>query len=102
MSELSVVSPGRFSLIGEINKESVPGLVDRGWAALADHDGKDLLVDLSGVNHADSAALAMLLSWVRRSRNDGKDLSYYQFPEDLMALARVCGVDTLLPLAEPV
>ncbi|MTI14849.1 STAS domain-containing protein [Sansalvadorimonas verongulae] len=98
MGELTPMSPGRFALTGVVNKDSVPKLVDSSWAALAKDPARDLVVDLSGVDHADSSALAMLLSWVRRARQSEKELAFAQIPDDLMALARVCGMDELLPL----
>ena len=100
MSELAPVSEGCFALIGTVNKDTVPELVNNGWAALASQSVNTLVVDLSEVKQADSSALAMLLSWGRRSRQGGKELTFEQIPEELMALARVCGMDELLPLAE--
>lgn len=100
MSELDLVSDGCFALTGTINKDTVPELVDSGWASLASQSTGSLVVGLSEVRQADSSALAMLLSWVRRARQDGKTLTFDQIPEELMALARVCSMDELLPLAE--
>ena len=100
MSELALVSDGCFALTGAVNKDTVPELVDSGWASLASQSVGSLVVDLSDVRQADSSALAMLISWVRRARQDGKVLTFDHIPEELMALARVCGMDELLPLAE--
>ena len=59
----------------------------------------DLVVDLSGVTQVDSAALALLLSWVRAARNAGRSLSIDQPPAALVSLASLYDVDTILPLA---
>lgn len=54
------------------------------------------VVDLSGVSHADSSALAVLLDWLRTSRKAGGSLKFVALPESLQSLARLYGIDTLL------
>lgn len=54
------------------------------------------LVDLSGLAHADSSALAVLLALMRRAAAEGRSLTLAAIPEKLTALARVYGIDGLL------
>ena len=99
MSELSLIVPGRFALAGVINKASVPDMVDSGWEIIARGvEGNRVTVDLSAVHKADSAALAMLLAWLRKSRQHSIDLILQGMPGELSALARVCGLDEILVL----
>ena len=100
MSELTLITPGCFVLSGAVNKDSVPHLVESGWKTLTEDAGDNWVVDLSGVGQADSSALAMLLSWVRSARQEEKAIVFAHIPDELMALARVCGMDELLPLSE--
>jgi phospholipid transport system transporter-binding protein len=54
------------------------------------------VVDLSAVSHADSSGLAVLLAWLRTSREAGGSLKFVGLPESLQSLARLYGIDTLL------
>jgi ABC-type transporter Mla MlaB component len=57
-------------------------------------------VDLRGITHADSSALAVMLALLRRATREGRTLVFAGMPDALVALARVYGVDELL-LAVP-
>ena len=54
------------------------------------------MVDMSGLMHADSSALAVLLALSRRATAEDRPLSLGALPEALLALARVYGIDELL------
>jgi len=53
-------------------------------------------VDLGGMAHADSAALAVLLALRRRAEAEGRKLAFAGVPPMLDSLARVYGIDTLI------
>ena len=57
-----------------------------------------LLVDLAAVTEADSAALALILDWVRAARGAGQTITVRNLPAGLVSLAALYGVDSLLPL----
>ena len=57
-----------------------------------------LLVDLAAVTAADSAALALILDWVRTARGAGQTITLSNLPDGLVSLAVLYGVDSLLPL----
>jgi ABC-type transporter Mla MlaB component len=54
------------------------------------------VVDLSGLMHADSSALAVLLALSRRAAAEDRPLTLAALPDPLLALARVYGIDELL------
>ena len=54
------------------------------------------VVDLSGLVHADSSALAVLLALSRRAMAEDRPLTLAALPEALLALAHVYGIDELL------
>ena len=58
-----------------------------------------LHVDLSAVTEADSAALALLLDWLRSARAAGHPFSVGGLPAGLRSLAALYGVDELLGCA---
>lgn len=89
---------GSVRLKGALTVETVPTLAAEG---LPDADGTACFhLDLSGVHHADSAGLALLVDWLASARAAGCELVFEQAPAQLVAIARVSGVAGLLSLAD--
>jgi len=61
-----------------------------------------LEVDLSRVEAVDSAAVSLLLSWLRSSQRNSVSLCFSHVPENLLSLARLYGVAELLPMCSDV
>lgn len=59
----------------------------------------DWVLDLSAIGTADSAALALLLEWQRRTREQGASFSVRGLPAGLRSLADLYGLDEILPVA---
>lgn len=95
-ARLEAVSPGHYRLIGELDFDSVPALARRGGELF--REPGDVQVSLAGVARVDSAGLALLVDWLREASRRGCRIGFSQVPEQLLALARVSGVDELLPL----
>ncbi len=58
----------------------------------------DLAFDLAAVAEVDSAAVALLLEWQRQAIARGGRLALTGVPADVVSLARLYGVDSLLDL----
>ena len=56
------------------------------------------VVDLSEVTELDSSLLAVLLAWLRDAKAKEHELAFARLPEGLQTIARLYGVDALLPL----
>ena len=67
-------------------------------AAVAGGSGP-LSVDASGVRAFDSSTIALLMQAGRLAAAAGRSVQVQGAPEGLVGLARLYGVDTLLPLA---
>ncbi len=93
---LEAVSPGHYRLIGELDFDSVPALAGRS-EELFSGDGS-VQVSLDAVGRGNSAGLALLVDWLREARRRGRNISFTNVPSQLLALARVSGVDELLSL----
>jgi phospholipid transport system transporter-binding protein len=61
-------------------------------------EGKEWVVDLAQVEAADSAAVSMLLGWLRNAQRHGANLSFVNVPDNLRSLADLYGVAEALPL----
>ncbi len=91
---LTETGNGRWLLEGELNFSSVlevPGTPFTGLTA-----GREIQVDLKGVTRTDSAGLALLLEWQRESERVGKAITFIHVPEQLLAIASLCGLDEIL------
>ena len=56
-------------------------------------------LDFSGVDDVDSAAVSLLLEWVRQAERLGVKLRISHLPDNLQCLVKVYGVEDLLPAA---
>lgn len=81
-------------LDGALTMATVGAHVEAGRAKAA---SGDLIVDLSAVGEADSAALALLFDWMRATRDGKHTLTVTGLPAELRSLAALYGVDELLP-----
>lgn len=94
------LSPGYYRLDGDVVISGVMQVLEEGEAIFAEEPGSDITVSLAGLRRTDSAALGLLVVWLRWCQAHGKGLHLSQIPESLDALARICEVETLLPVAE--
>lgn len=93
----------RLAVTGEVGFEGASAMAEAGTAWLVDRPaGSEVVFDLSGVGRVSSAALSVLLEWTRQARDAGVEVSVVRLSAPLERLTRVAGLDTLLPLAEPV
>lgn len=89
---------GRMAVRGRLTIETVPALFETGLQHLA---ARDMVVDMSEVEAVDSAAVSMLLGWLRAAQRNNRTLRVTGLPEDLVSLARLYGVADLLPQQAP-
>lgn len=85
---------GRLVVRGRLTIATVPALFEAGLQHLT---SEDLLVDFSQVEAVDSAAVSMLLGWLRAAQHSQHTLRVAGLPEDLLSLANLYGVAELLP-----
>lgn len=93
---LTTGKDGNWSIHGELVFATVPGLLTQASRLF---DGQqDLVIDLSGVTHSDSAGLALMLEWLDECRQAGRGLQLQTPPQSMLDIARVSNVSDLLPL----
>ncbi len=89
---------GRFAVSGALTLETAASALaagDRLCSAAASVE-----IDLSGVDAADSAGLAVLLEWVRGAKLHGRRLRLHSIPPMLAAMSGICDVEAVLRAAE--
>lgn len=85
----------RMGLSGYLDFDTVPGL-SRKLKALFHHAGT-MEVDLAGVEHANSAGVALLVEWIVMARQANNEIRFLNMPEQMRAIARVSGLENVLP-----
>lgn len=97
MAEIVRTDVGRMQLCGVLNLASVSALLEdvEGLA----YDASSVVVDLKAVEHADSAGVALLLAWMRHARRAEREIRFINMPTQMLNIARVSGLDEVLPLA---
>jgi phospholipid transport system transporter-binding protein len=84
----------RMIVSGPVTLANAGPLLEEGRRHLADGVQS---VDLAEVSEMDSALLGLLLAWVREARLHERSLQFTNLPESLRTIARLYGVDRLLP-----
>jgi len=93
----------RLMIEGPITMETAASLLDagRGLCGQIECSG-GRVIDLSGVTAVDSAALSVVLAWMRAARQNGSTLRLEGVPQQLQSLAALYDLGDLLPLGAEV
>jgi len=93
-SGLQAGADGAIAVIGDMSIHAIPRLYRESQALLTGE--QDQTLDLSGVNHADSAGFALLLEWKSWAQRAGHRLDIVNPPSTLLTVARLAGADGLM------
>ena len=86
----------RMMLAGPVTLANVASVLEEGRRHL---QAGVRQVDLGEVTEMDSALLALLLAWLREAREGQREIAFANLPESLQTIARLYGVEELLPAA---
>jgi phospholipid transport system transporter-binding protein len=86
--------PGDYQLAGSLDFASVAVLLKQGYDWLG--SGSRVEVSLAGVTHCNSAAIGLLLEWLRQARSRKTTLRFRDIPAPLVEIARASEVQDLL------
>lgn len=93
MSKLNIIDQGsgEFIIDGDLTFASIDKDTVKSFAFLS--SAKEISIDLSKVNNTDSAGLALMIEWIKYSRQHRLHLSFKNIPEQLLTLAKLSGFD---------
>ncbi|KPK56046.1 MAG: hypothetical protein AMS22_02475 [Thiotrichales bacterium SG8_50] len=97
--EIVRAEQGDWCVAGELSLGSVPAAQRVAAGELLTSPGP-WHIDLARVARSDSAGLALLVEWVREARERGIDVGFRHMPEQMRAMARVSGLEDILPLLD--
>ena len=87
---------GRVVVSGPVTLANVAAVLDQVRPHL---DEGVRTLDLGEVTDMDSSLLAAMLAWLREARRHERELVFANLPEALRTIARLYGVDGLLPVS---
>ena len=90
------IAGNTLSISGVLDFESVLDLDTEGAQWFASAAPAQCELDLSAVTYSSSVGIALVLGWIRAAQKAGKALAIKNIPADMLALARVSGLDAVL------
>ncbi|MDJ0760815.1 MAG: STAS domain-containing protein [Woeseiaceae bacterium] len=96
--ELQDAGEGRFVLKGLMTFKTVEKILRVSEAMFEPHTR--LEIDLSGVENADSAGLALLLEWITWANHTVREIRFTGMPDRVLAIAKTTEVEVLLTRGE--
>jgi phospholipid transport system transporter-binding protein len=84
----------RFHVQGEMTFTKVKELLQHSYELFS--AVQEFEVDLSQVDHADSAGLALVLEWMAQASERNAKVVFTGIPESMVSIARLCQVESLL------
>ncbi|WP_031433951.1 STAS domain-containing protein [Methylomarinum vadi] len=93
MSQLSIIEqrPGYFLIEGPLTFASIDKKTVKSFNFL--NSAEQICIDLGHVETTDSAGLALMIEWIKQSRQYNTRLSFKNIPPQLLTLAKLSGFD---------
>jgi phospholipid transport system transporter-binding protein len=93
-ARLESLGEGRFRVSGVLDASTAAEVLEESESRFSQAPRID--VDFTGVGESDSAGLALLIEWLRRARQSGKEIHFANLPAQIEALARISEVEDLI------
>lgn len=93
-------SPIAWQLKGHFDVASITKMIKPGYRMINQApDNATVAVDLSGVEHADSASVALLLDWWRYAKTKNKSVTFTNLPQKMQDIINVSNLENILPIS---
>ncbi|OUS31707.1 hypothetical protein A9Q99_03855 [Gammaproteobacteria bacterium 45_16_T64] len=96
-ASLQQINPKRMALEGVLNRHTV-GPLRADFSKYLKGADSCIELDLEKVGQSTSVGLSLLLCYVRKAKKTNKTLTLVNMPHKLFEMARVSGLDDVLPL----
>ena len=90
---LRPLGDGHFEIHGDLTFESASGILEQSKSQFDDF--RKLHIDLTGIEDADSAGLALLIEWLSWARRSDREIEFAGLPARLSAIAEISEVAEL-------
>jgi phospholipid transport system transporter-binding protein len=95
MTTLELKDGNVWAVRGDLDMQSVPEVL--GQAGKIMEADSEQVLDLGEVSRIDTAGLACLIELLRDARENDLSLRFQNIPARMRAVARVCGLEGILP-----
>lgn len=85
-----------YRIEGDVTLGTVTGLLAEGLGCF---EGPRPKVDFSAVGAVDSAALSLMLEWMRQLQQQGRSIAFINLGASLTSLSHLYGIADLIPVA---
>ncbi|MEW5756989.1 MAG: STAS domain-containing protein [Pseudomonadota bacterium] len=99
-ARLDPLGAGEYGVSGAMCFETVIGLLQQSGALFS--GASSVVVDLGGVERADSAGVAVLVEWLRLARSKGVALRFRHIPAQMWSIVEASDLAARLPLQNAV
>jgi len=89
-----------LTVSGDIDLVTVDGFCERGLDAIAQADGRPVIIDVAAVTFIDSTGLGALVSINNAAAAAGTPLMLRAVPPRMASLLRITAIDTVIPVSE--
>lgn len=95
MTQLNIIkkSAKHFIIDGDLTFATINKQTLKSFAFLKLKFSTEIIIDLSRVANTDSAGLALMIEWIKYSKQNRTDLTFKNIPEQLLNLAKLSGFD---------
>jgi phospholipid transport system transporter-binding protein len=97
-TSIAAAGAGKIALNGSLTVDAVARLLRDGRRLMAEA-GQSVVIDLGGVERADSAGLALLVDWLAWAQQRGQKLEFTHMPTVLQALAGLSEIQSIFVAA---
>lgn len=88
---------GSYRVAGRVQFDNFVEHREKGEAAIETSAG-DVVIDLSGLEHSNTLAVALLTAWYRAAEQRGKSIRFVGVPGDLLDIIELSGLTEVLPV----
>lgn len=92
---------GHFVIRGELNFANIPKIEHIGYK-LIDKSESNSVFDFSEATIIDNATLALLIAWMHHAKLKNKTVKFVKPSQQLLDMAKLSGLETLLPIVNNV
>lgn len=93
--QLHAIDASHAHLVGDLTLMSVTPLVAQGEVLIKQVQGDTWQLDLAGVERVSSAAVALLLQWLRYATHAGKRIQLRHLPDEMRPIIAISDLETL-------
>lgn len=88
----------QFFLTGDLTFSNVMSVYEKSLPDL--YKCLELRFDFSQLKSSDSSGLALIIEWIKFSKQQHRRIQFLHLSKDIMAIAKAAGIDALIPMAK--